>query len=391
MIRPFNFSKLPQIYFGSGSVSLLAAQVKKYGSYVILVTGNSPLRNSAPGRKVFTLLEENNIKYDHYTFAGEPSPYIVDEAVRRFQDGMHSAVVSVGGGSIIDAGKAISAMLPLKRPVRDYLEGVGTREYPGVKVPFIAVPTTAGTGSEATRNAVISDVGSNGFKKSLRHDNLMPDIAVVDPDFTVSCSPDLTAASGMDCFTQLVEAYISDKASDFSDALALKAIRTVSQSLKRAFENPGDIEARSGMSFAALTSGICLANAGLGTVHGFASSVGALYRIPHGVVCGTLMAPANKITVRELRNADRNHPALIKFAALGRVFSHDESKSDEYYADHFINVLYEMASDLRLPGFDKFGIRADDADRIIALTENKNNPVRLSPEQLKEILLERIK
>ena len=197
---------------------------------------------------------------------------------------------------------------------------VGTKDHPGTKIPFIAVPTTSGTGSEATKNAVISRVGKDGFKKSLRHDNFVPDIALVDPELTLSCPQNITAASGMDCFTQLTEAYLSTKSNEYTDALAFEGLKAIKSSLLRTYRDGNDIEARSGMSFAALTSGICLANAGLGVIHGFASSIGGLYNIPHGIVCGTLMAVSNELTVRRLREIPGSTDCPEKVCIAGKTF-----------------------------------------------------------------------
>ena len=390
MVKPFQFAALPGIFFGPGTISGLPGHIRKYGKSVLLITGKRSFTGSDRCKSLMLLLKEQKIDFDIYSIPGEPSPLMINEAVGKYSNKNHSVVVAIGGGSVMDAGKAISAMMPLKTEVKEYLEGVGTKDHPGVKVPFIAVPTTSGTGSEATRNAVISVVGKDGFKKSLRHDNFVPDIAIVDPELTLSCPPDLTAASGMDCFTQLVEAYLSDKSNDYTDVLSLRAIARLASSLKIAFEDGSDIEARTGMSFAALTSGICLANAGLGTVHGFASSLGALYNIPHGVVCGTLMAPANEINVRELRKTGTNLTALAKYATLGKIFNLDISKSDDYLTDYFIEVLYNLTDDLKLPGFEMYGVKGSEIERIVDMTDNKNNPVKLNPENLKEIILKRI-
>jgi alcohol dehydrogenase class IV len=320
---------------------------------------------------------------------GEPSD-MIDTEVEKLRHEAVDAVVSIGGGSVLDAGKAISAMMCMPGSVREYLEVVGTREPPGKKLPFIALPTTSGTGSEATKNAVISQTGKDGFKKSLRHENFVPDIAIVDPELTFSCPGDITAASGMDCFTQLTESYLSDKASEYTDTLALEGLKAIKSSLIRSFINGQDAEARSGMSFAALTSGICLANAGLGVVHGFASSIGGMFNIPHGVICGTLMAPANAITIRELRNRRSNPEAWNKYVRLGTLFLEAEGKSDNYYIDGFIEYLRALSIDLKLPRLEQFGIRQSDLEPICRVTELKNNPVKLSTVDLIEILRERL-
>lgn len=390
MVESFNFSRLPLIYFGPGKASILPPLLSGYGRNILLVTGSSSFLASPGGQAIFENFKKEGLKVAHVSVKGEPSPDFVDSVVRDFRQKMPDVVVSVGGGSAIDAGKAISAMLTVEGNLKEYLEGVGIRQHPGTKIPFIAVPTTAGTGSEATKNAVISEVGKEGFKKSLRHENFVPDVAIVDPLLTVSCPPGITAASGMDCFTQLLEAYLSDRANVYTDALACEGIKTVISCLLRAYMNGDDAEARGGMSFAALTSGICLANAGLGAVHGFASSVGARWPIPHGIVCGTLMAEANAANVRALRKADSNHVALKKYALLGKMVTRDQNRTDDYYIDGFINYLRELTRQLEIPALGSFGVDSGDADAICAGTDVKNNPVRLSEEELKEILLSRI-
>ncbi len=308
------------------------------------------------------------------------------KSVSKYSDERIDAVISIGGGSVIDAGKAVSAMLGKTGSVEEYLEVVGSKEHPGTKVPFIAIPTTSGTGSEATKNAVISKVGKDGFKRSLRHDNLVPDIALIDPELTLSCSPDITAAAGMDCFTQLVEAYLSGRSNEYTDALATEGFKAVKRSLLRCFTSGENIDARTDMSFAALTSGICLANAGLGAVHGLAGTIGAMFDIPHGVVCGTLMAVANELNVRELRKASPDHPALKKYANLGRIFSETEGKDDDYYIDSLVDLLHWLTEQLKLPRLNKYGIMKDDISEICLQTDTKNNPVKLSAELLEEIL-----
>ena len=301
MVKPFSFSKLPLIHFGPGKLNLLPGLIPRFGKKIIIVSNERSFTGTKAASGLFEKLERNDISFSVLSIPGEPSPEMVDAATARFRSEKIDAVVSIGGGSVLDAGKAVSAMLYMNGSVKEFLEGVGTREHPGSKVPFIAIPTTSGTGSEATKNAVLSETGKSGFKKSLRHDNFVPDTAIVDPELTISCPPAVTAASGMDCFSQLTEAFLSDKSFEVTDCLAVEGFKALKDNLKRSYSDGMDISARSGMSFAALTSGICLANAGLGVVHGFASSIGGMCDIPHGVVCGTIMASANEITVRELR------------------------------------------------------------------------------------------
>jgi alcohol dehydrogenase class IV len=387
MVKPFQFSRLPKIYFKRGIIAELPSFICSYGKKIILVTGKSSFTNSVYSGRLFNDFKKNDIEYSVLSVPGEPSPEIIDNAIKEFKNKSNNLVVGIGGGSVIDAGKAISAMMNRTESVVEFLEGVGTREHPGIKLPYIAVPTTSGTGSEVTKNAVISRTGRNGFKRSLRHDNFVPDIALVDPELTLGCSKDITAASGMDCFTQLTEAYLSDKSSKYTDALAIEGLKAIKASLIRSYSEGEDIDARTGMSFAALTSGICLANAGLGVVHGFASSIGGLFDIPHGLICGTLMAKSNEINIRELRKKAVNSAALKKYADLGRLFLESAGHSDEYYIDSFIAILYKLKSDLQLTGLRKSGLSEKEVRIISRETEIKNNPVKLAEEDLAEILL----
>jgi alcohol dehydrogenase class IV len=386
MVKAFQFARVPGIIFRKGSIGLLPDLIKPYGSKIALVTGKSSFFRSSPGQQLLAELSIRKIEYHVVSIHGEPSPEDIDSAVELLVNSGIGLVAGIGGGSVLDAGKAISAMMNRSESVVRFLEGVGDLEHPGTKLPFISVPTTSGTGSEATKNAVISKIGSGGFKKSLRHDNFVPDLALVDPELTMNCPPDITAASGMDCFTQLTEAYLSDKSSEYTDALALEGLKAIKRSLTRCCSDGQDIEARAGMSFAALTSGICLANAGLGVVHGFASSVGGLFNIPHGLVCGTLMAKSNEVTVRELRKKSDSHNALKKYSLLGKLFLDRDGNSDDFYIDGFIAYLHKMTMDLGLPGLKKYSIQEQDIPSICAMTENKNNPVKLTIDDLQEIL-----
>lgn len=390
MVKPFHFTRLPIIYFGSGRLSDITGIVVKFGTSVLLVTGKSSFINSPHAESLLGQFRKHDIQVHHIRVTSEPSPEQVDETVHRYADKKIDVVISIGGGSVIDAGKAISAMMGKTGSVVEYLEVVGGKEHPGTKVPFIAIPTTSGTGSEATKNAVISVVGMDGFKRSLRHDNLVPDIAIIDPDLTLNCPPDITAAAGMDCFTQLTEAYLSVKSNEYTDALATEGFKAVKRSLVRCFTHGDDINARSDMSFAALTSGICLANAGLGIVHGLAGTMGAMFDIPHGVVCGTLMAVANEVNVRELRKNSADHPALKKYGNLGRIFSDIKGRNEDFYITGFVDYLHKMTELLVLPRLGKYRIRSEDISGICQKTDAKNNPVKLSAELQGEIVSRRM-
>ncbi len=390
MIEPFQFSRTPKIIFGSGVISKLPGLIDLYGTKVIIVTGKGSFTRSKHFSNLTGIFESKRTAYRIICIPGEPTPEIIDNSVADLKGFDADIVAAVGGGSVMDAGKAISAMLNRPESITDFLEDIGTKKHPGTKIPFIAVPTTSGTGSEATKNAVISRTGITGFKKSLRHDNFVPDIALVDPELTVSCPPDITAASGMDCFSQLVEAYLSTKSSIYTDALAIEGLKALKDSLVAAFTDGQNLKARTGMSMAALTSGICLANAGLGVVHGFASSVGAVFDIPHGLLCGTLMAVCNEINVKKLLSTRNNPQALRKYAILGELFLEDKGKTDQFYIDGFIAYLHELTEKLNLPvlneaGFDKILI-----PEICRNTGMKNNPVSLDNDELSWILQRRL-
>lgn len=390
MIKAFQFSGIPKIIFGCGSLKKLPEIISGYGKRIILLTGRSSFMQHPYAAEFLSALSHKSVVHFHVIIDAEPTPEMIDKAVKDFRREKPEAVIAIGGGSVMDAGKAVSAMITVSDGTINYLEEIGTKEHPGSKIPFIAVPTTSGTGSEATKNAVISRTAKNGFKRSLRHDNFVPDIALVDPELTLSCPADVTAASGMDCFSQLTEAYLSTKAGVYTDALALEGIRAVKDSLLPAFLDGSNIIARTGMSFAALTSGICLANAGLGVVHGFASSVGGLYDIPHGLICGTLMAAANEVTVRELERSWENPVAYKKYAELGKIFADDRIRSDKYYIESFIAYLNELTQKLRLQGLASAGADKSAIDEICSNTGLKNNPVKLGKDALIEILTKRM-
>jgi alcohol dehydrogenase class IV len=391
VVDAFDLTLPKRTVFGAGKAKMIPALLESYGTRVLILTGKQSFLNSEHWDRLSLHLQDARIRWYQEVIDTEPSPVMIDGIVDGYRRKAIDAVVAIGGGSVLDAGKAVSAMIKTPGSVRDYLEGVGTHKPDGAKLPFIAVPTTSGTGSEATKNAVISEVGRDGFKKSLRHDNYVPDIALVDPELAMQCPASITASCGMDAFTQLLESYLSTRANRYTDALALDGLRLVARFLPGVVHNGGeDLEARSAMAYAAYLSGVTLANAGLGVVHGFASSVGAHFSVPHGMLCGTLMGAANKITLEKIKEQGGAERALEKYAAVGRIFSDVAGKPDAWYADSLVERIYAWTVDFGLGKLSDYGVRSHDIELLSTTTGCKNNPVELDAEALGRILAERL-
>jgi alcohol dehydrogenase class IV len=389
----FILVRQPRVFFGPGALRELPALVLAFGGPMLLVTGSGSLHRSGRLDPVLDAVRSVSVECHHCTVAGEPSPGFVDQAVSRYADAGIRVVVAIGGGSALDAGKAVSAMLPKREPVETYIEGQpGFRIHDGVKVPFIAVPTTSGTGSEATNNAVLSKVGRGGYKRSLRHPAFVPDIALVDPELTTGMPRSLTVSSGMDACTQLLEAWVSPFASPYTDAIARSGLEQFVRSFMTVcVSGTDDIRARSGVAYAALMSGIALANAGLGIVHGFASSIGGYVDIPHGTLCATLLASATRENIRQLRNeGEQGGSFLGKYAEAGRIFRDDPSLGIQEGCDALVEILETWQEKLEVPRLGDYGITEKDLGTIADMTRSKSNPVALGEESLKTILRERL-
>ncbi len=391
MIANCHISSIPELFFGCGGVSAIPELAARYTGPVLLITGKRTLDNISSASRLVETLKSKNRLSGVLKIGHEPSPKDIDDAVDLYREQEVGCVVSIGGGSVMDAGKAISGMLKQSGSIRNYLEGVGDRSPDGGKIPFIAVPTTAGTGSEATRNAVITEKGPKGFKKSLRHANYVPNIAVVDPELTMSCSPPTTAASGMDAFTQLVESFLSTQTNPFTDVLAFEAIGRIHNFLEIAYQNGQNLEARSEIAYAAYISGITLASAGLGLIHGFAQPLGSIFGIPHGVVCGTLMAATNRRTADRLLAEGLTHnPAYQKYVRMGKLFAGSHTRDDAYYIHFCIQEFERLTRSLALPSLSAYGVQEGHFDAICAGTGLKNHPLKMDQEDIKEILTQRL-
>lgn len=381
----FSFASTPTIVFGNGKLSTLATCIPPKAKQLVLITGDQSFKTSTFSSEVWDQLKSFIVH--HYSCKGEPNPKFIDTIVSETKSKNIDCVIGVGGGSVLDAAKAVSAMLKEEGSVKEYLEGLGTKTPSGKKTPLIAIPTTAGTGSEVTKNAVISELGADGFKKSLRHNHYIPDVAIVDPLLTRECPPEITAASGMDAFTQLLESFLSTAGNVMSDALAFSGLEHIAQSLHNAFSHGKDLQARSNLSYAAMISGITLANAGLGLSHGFAQPLGSLFPIPHGVVCAVLMGSVNRKTVQKLMITN-DSIYLRKYEKVAHLFIKQHNESAMHNINQFLDIIDEYITDFKIPKLSTFGVESSDFDAIIAKTGHKNHPVNFNNAELKQILFD---
>jgi alcohol dehydrogenase len=392
----FAIARLPRIEFGAGVFSRVPEIIARYGNGVMLVTGSRSFPSTPQWDELITILEQRDCAWYHVSVDGEPSPQLIDGVVAEYAGTGIDVVLGVGGGSALDAAKAIAGLLRVQRSVMDYLEGVGPElPYAGPAVPLVAVPTTAGTGSEATRNAVLSVQGRDGFKKSFRDERLVAEYAVVDPELLATCPPRVIAANGMDALTQLLESFVSLRASAFTNALAASGLRAVRDGLLPWYEGaaPDIAAARANMAYAALLSGITLAQCGLGSVHGLASPLGAYYPIPHGVVCGTLVATCTAVNIDALRERAPDSVALDSYAEAAAILCGQSFSSREAAWTALVNQLAEWTERLDLPRLGDYGLGTDGLDRVVAHSRGSSmhtNPVVLSDAEIRTCLQERL-
>jgi len=393
MIAEFFFAATPHIHFGVGKRAALSDIVAGYGSRLLLVTGG---RSFDVSPLCAALLAELSQRFEvrRVRVSGEPSPQLVDAAVAEHRGFAPYCVVAIGGGSAVDAAKAIAGLLPSGDSVMEYLEGVGAgKAYSGPSTPFIAVPTTAGTGGETSKNAVLSVQGENGFKKSFRHETLVAKAIILDPELTLTCPPDITAACGMDAFTQLLESYVSTQANPMTDALAASGLAKVRDGLIAAVEQGNDLDSRADMLYASSISGLTLANAGLGSVHGLASPLGAYFPVPHGVVCGTLLHAASRMNIELMRVREPSNPGLSRYAEAGRIMLGDLHLSDADAISGLLQLLQIWTERLAMPRLSAYGITEEAIPRIVAGSRGnsmKTNPILLADDEIGALVRERL-
>jgi alcohol dehydrogenase class IV len=312
----FEFATATRIIFGPDTVSEAASLSGQMGKHAFAVTGSTTER----AEPLLERLGEQGTDYVTFKVSGEPTTTVAAEAVQAARRAGCDIVISIGGGSVIDTGKVIAAMLTNSGQLEDYLEVVGAGKSLALyAAPHIAIPTTAGTGAEVTRNSVLS-VPEHRVKVSMRSPCMLPRLAVVDPVLTHSMPPSVTASTGLDALTQLLEVYVSGQANPLTDGICREGLRCAGRSLRRAYEDGSDQKAREDMAMASLFSGLGLANAKLGAVHGFAGPLGGMYSAPHGVVCARLLPFVMEANVKALERRDATSPSLAQFGLQQKDF-----------------------------------------------------------------------
>ncbi len=377
----FEFATASRIVFGRHTAAHAASLCCEWGEKVLVVTGSRPERATP----ILDSLRSSGLDVSVFSIQKEPTLHEACEGARMARELKTDVVLGLGGGSAVDAGKAVAALAPQPGDALDYLEVVGQgRSLTHPALPLLAMPTTAGTGAEATRNAVLA-VPEHGVKASLRHASMLPRVALIDPVLALNCPPEVTAASGMDALTQCLEAFVSCRAQPMTDALCLEGIRRCMRSLERVFNDGRDLDAREDMALAALFSGMALANSGLGAVHGFAAPVGGQFAAPHGAVCAALLAPvwqANLIAAREAGTQE----TLARFQMTAAL----RTGKPDARAEEALPVLQGLAKRLRIPGLASYGVQLDDLDALALKASRassmKGNPVALDLPALRAIL-----
>ena len=386
----FDFFCVPRIVFGCGTFQRIAELSAGLGRAAMVVTNAGSPGDGGVVDRLADLLADSGLQTTCYRQRGEPTVDSVEQALDAARGAECDLVIGLGGGSAIDAAKAVAGLLTNGGSPLDYMEVIG-RGQPLLKpaAPWMAVPTTAGTGAEVTKNAVLGSP-ERRFKASLRSEHLLARIALVDPELAVTVSPEVTARSGMDALCQLIESYTSIRAQPITDALAIKGIALAAGALSRVYADGGDLLARQDMAMAALLSGITLANVGLGAVHGFAAPLGANFPIPHGTVCAALLPPVVAANIAALRAESADHPVLARYAEIGRTVTGNGGLGPAEARRALVDFLADLVWRLEIPSLGSLGVRVEHFVELVALARKASsmryNPVVLSVPTLIEIL-----
>ncbi len=378
----FEFGTATRIVFGPGAVREAGLIAKEFGQNALVVTGRDPQR----AKPLIEILTANDVRWTTFPVAGEPEVSTVEKGVALARQAGCDQVIGFGGGSALDAAKAIAVMLTNPGELLDYLEVIGRGKALSVApVPFMAVPTTAGTGSEVTRNAVLAAPGDR-VKVSLRSPLMLARVALVDPELTLSLPPATTATTGLDALTQLIEPYVSSRANPMTDALCVEGIRRAARSLPVAVRDGRNVAAREDMAVASLFGGLALANAGLGAVHGFAGPIGGMFPAPHGAVCAALLPHVMEASIQALRSSQPDSDALRRYDEVARLLTNDANAR----ADDGVRWVGRLLNQLGIPPLGVYGIGPEHVtvlvEKAARASSMKANPIVLDAEQLGKIL-----
>lgn len=382
----FELASPARVVFGAGRAREVGTIAAELGRHALIVTGQSPDR----ARPVVEPLAAAGVRATVYSVTGEPTVDTARAGVAAGKAASCDLVIAFGGGSALDAGKAIAALLANGGDPLDYLEVVGRGQALTRRaLPLVAIPTTAGTGSEVTKNAVLASP-AHGVKASLRSPLLLASVALVDPDLLVGLPAEVIASSGLDALSQLIEPFVSIRANPLTDAFAREGIRRSAAALRRAYTaaRMGIVvapEDREALALASLLGGLCLANAGLGAVHGFAAPIGGMFDAPHGAVCAALLAPVVRVNVAALRARAPNGPALARYREVAVLLTGDASAE----IDNGLEWIASLCRALEVPPLARYGVGEADLSRLVerarAASSMKGNPVALTDDELAEI------
>lgn len=378
----FEFGTATRVLFGPGTVQEVAPLAAVWGHQALLVTGSSPARAAF----LLGALAAHGVAVSTFSVIGEPTTDTVLLGVRLARERGCGLVIGLGGGSVLDTGKAIAALLTNRGDLFDYLEVIGQgRPLSQPAAPYLAIPTTAGSGAEVTRNAVLASP-RHRVKVSLRSPLMMPRLAVVDPELTYSLPPALTAATGLDALTQLIEPYVCHRPNPLTDALCREGIRRVAGALRRAYADGDDTQAREDMALASLFGGMTLANAGLGAVHGLAGSMGGMTPAPHGVICARLLPLVIQANLAALQARAPASPALARYEEVAQILTGKATAG----AGDAVAWLAALCADLAVPSLSRFGLTAEVIPAVVAQAQKassmKGNPILLTDRELVGIL-----
>lgn len=378
----FTFSTAGRIIFGSGCIEQLPQTVGLLGSTALVVCGH----NQSRVQPILDAVGNAGISVSVVNIEGEPNIEMVSDGAKLAQSKGADCIVAIGGGSVIDAGKAIAALSTNPGPALDYLEVVGKgKPLASTPLPIIAVPTTSGTGAEVTANAVLEST-EHRVKVSLRHPSMLPHTALVDPELTLSVPPEITAATGLDALTQVLEPYVSTMANPLTDLFCRQGIKLAAQGLPKAVADGRDLNAREAMAQVSLFGGLALANAKLGAVHGIAGPFGGMYKAPHGAVCGILLPHVMQANIQALKKRQPDHFSLTRYEEIACMLT----GSDE--ADIFDGpaAVQKMVETFNLPGLSAYGFHLGELELLMTKAQQassmKGNPISLTSDELKHIL-----